>query len=136
MKRLISAWLAGSATNLLVGALFHRVVIGEQLKAIFQQLGSQPTPVLALGTHLVITTVMVYLYPRFYRSGSPAWEGYKLGVAVGVLAIAPIAFIFLVMKISSWVIVADVLWHILIEEPMTGVMIGLVYRRPLTASIP
>jgi hypothetical protein len=99
--------------------------------AFYRQLGSEPTPVLALGTHLVIATVMVYLYPRFYKGGSTALEGLRLGVAVGVLAIAPIVFVFLVMRISIWTIVADVLWHVLIEEPLTGVVIGLVYGRPL-----
>ncbi|MEQ9006411.1 MAG: hypothetical protein RLP12_00900 [Ekhidna sp.] len=128
MRQLILAWLACSATNILVGVLFHRFVIGEQIVAWYEQLGSQPTPVLALGTHLVISTVMVYLYPKFYKGGSAALEGYRLGVAVGVLTIAPIAFVFLVMKISIWTIVVDVLWHILIEEPLTGVVIGLVYR--------
>lgn len=128
MKRLFGAWLACSATNILIGILFHRFVIGEQLVAIFRQLGSEPRPVLALSTHLVITTVLVYLYARGRTGQSPILEGYKLGVAVGVLAISPIVFIFMVMGVNTWTIATDAFWHIFIEEPITGVVAGLVYR--------
>ncbi len=129
MKRLVLAWLACSGTNVLVGVLFHRILMGEQIEAIFRQLGSPPTPALALGTHLVITTAMVYLYPRFYRGGSPVLEGYKLGVVVGALAISPIVFVFLVMGIGWSTIVLDGLWHVFVEEPITGMVLGLVYAR-------
>ncbi len=71
------------------------------------------------------------IYPIGYKGGSPASEGYRFGMLMGAVWMIPSAFvIFLGAGIGTPVgILVDMPWHILIEEGIAGLVIGLVYGK-------
>ena len=75
------------------------------------------------------TVAMVYLYPKGHEGGSPALEGYRFGVVLGLVFITPVALLLAAAGVGMATIVPDVLWHTFAEHALAGSAIGMVYGR-------
>ncbi len=129
MRLRIVAWLAGLVTTMVLAMLFHRLLMGEQFATVFERLGATPSPVPSLVMYAIVVALMVYLYPMENRHGAPALVGYKFGASIGLLFVTPLAMVFYAIGVSTSTIVADVLWHTLVEHAFAGSVIGIVLSK-------
>lgn len=128
-KKFITAFIAGFAVMFLLSGLWYQLLMADFYKATStaarepQLMGS-----IALG-YIVLSLLMAYMYPKGYSGGSPAVEGVKFGILIGLLWIVPLGLvIYGVMTVSGKMLVADIIWHI-VEQGVGGIVIGLVYGK-------
>ncbi len=130
-KKLVLAWIAGSAVAIVLSGLFHRVVMGDFFSHhLMNNLGvGMPGPLFPILIYLPMALIMAYMYPKGYEGRAPAAEGFRFGALAGLLAIIPLNVFFVyLLDIPKVVAFVDVPWHA-VEEGLVGLTIGLVYGR-------
>ena len=129
-KKFILAGLAAFAVLALLGGLWHKVLLGSFYNTHFKLLAGVDMVLVMIGFFLT-GFLLSAIYPVGYKGGSPASEGYRFGMLMGAVWMVPTAFvIFLGADIATPVgILVDMPWHILIEEGIAGMVIGLVYGK-------
>lgn len=90
-------------------------------------------PIIALGlaTMLMQGIVIACLYPRWYRGGTPAWEGIKFALHIGLFlySVSTLAIIAKVEVANPWHFVfLSGLFHT-IQFTVAGVAVGLAFGR-------
>ena len=86
------AVIAGLAVTIAITFVFHRIIMGEQFKLVFEKIGRPQEPIAAILGYLVLVVATVYLFPKVYDGRSPAFAGYKLGALLGLVFITPVAW--------------------------------------------
>ena len=130
-KKSITAILAYTIITFAIAAPWHFI----WFKELIHNLGiyNKPEPVIALGilSMLIQGSVMAYLYPLFYRGGSPAVEGIKFGLIMGVFLFS-VSTLANAAKIEvnpiSTFIMIQIAFHS-IQFVLTGAVIGLIFGR-------
>ena len=133
-KKLVLAWLAGFVTTMVLGGLFHEVLAKDIL---MESLAPFDPRMPGLGhisvMVLVVTLIMAYWFPKGYQGGHPAVEGLRFGALVGVLVALPQNLVMMgIFDLSPMGAFVDVPWH-LIEQGVTGAVIGMIYGRKAAA---
>ena len=127
---LIKAWLAGAATMMVLGGLFHLVIAGDYLASQLPESAQMPGPGLVILFVLPVTLIMAYLYPKGYEGGGPAVEGFRFGALLGLVMVIPLNVLFVSMfGVGVGAAFVDVPWHV-VEQGATGAAIALVYGKP------
>ncbi len=126
--KMIYAWLAGAAGMLILGFLWHQVIMGgfydEQGAAIMREEPKMPFIIIAL---LILALFMSYAYPIGYKGGSPVTEGMRFGAFMGLVAFLPMNLIFHgAFNLTLAGALVDAGWHV-VEEGVGGVIIAMVY---------
>ncbi len=130
LKKFILAGLAAFAVMALLSGLWHKVLLGsfygEHINFI-----ADVNIVKAIIGFFLTGLLLSAIYPIGYKGGLPASEGYRFGMLMGAVWMVPTAFvIFLGAGIATPVgVLVDLPWHILIEEGIAGLVIGLVYGK-------
>jgi hypothetical protein len=128
-KRFILAGLAGFAVLFAIGALWHIVALGN-FYAAHSKFTIDNMAFVIIGLFLT-GFLLSFIYPLGYRGKSPALEGYRFGILMGAVWMVPTGFvIFLgagIMSPNAFLV--DFLWHILVEEGIAGLVIGLIYGK-------
>jgi len=130
-KRFVYAWVAYVVITFVAAAGWH---LGF-FKTVYDELGvfTRKEPIIWLGvlSMLLQGVVIAYLYPSFYRGGSPArsgaWFGLLMGVFMGSNAVLGEAGKNEVGSLSTWILLEGafyVLWPVLF-----GIAIGLIYGK-------
>jgi len=132
--RLIAATIAGSAAFVALTLVFHRVLFAEQGRAFAEHLGAQ-TPLMMIAVVLNAGT-LAYIYTLAYRGGSPALEGYRLGACTGLIVIPTFNVIMINIGTALGFVVLDFLWHVFVQQAVTGMIVGLVIGRGPSPSSP
>ena len=129
-KRLVLAWLAGFVTMMVLGGLFHQVLAKDILMEPLARFDPKmPGPGHIAVMVLVVTLIMAYWFPKGYQGGHPAVEGFRFGALVGVILALPLNVVFMgLFDLPPTAAFFDVPWH-LIEQGVTGAVIGMVYGR-------
>ena len=72
--------------------------------------------------------MMAYMYPKGYSGGSPAVEGLKFGIMIGIVWVLPHALIRhgAMVSMTGKMLLVDAIWH-LVEQGIAGLIIGLIY---------
>ena len=125
--RAAAASILGAVVFIALTMLFHRILFGEQVRAFAEHLNSD-TPVMVLPV-FVYTAVLTYLYSLAYRGGSPAFEGYRLGVCSGLIVIPTFTVIMFRIGVEPWFALLDFAWHVLVQQAVTGMVVGVVCGR-------
>ena len=126
------ATIAGSAAFVALTLVFHRVFFAEQGRAFAEHLDAD-TPLAMIAVVLYAAT-LTYLYTMVYRGGSPALEGYRLGACSGLIVIPTFNVIMINIGTPPWFVALDFLWHVLVQQALTGMIVGLVVGRTASAS--
>ena len=126
--KMLYAWLAGGAGMLILGFLWHRVIMGgfydEHGAAVMRE---EPKMLFIILGVLVLAFLMAYAYPLGYKGGSPVIEGLRFGALMGLLAFLPFNLILYgAFNITLAGALVDAGWHV-VEEGVGGVIIAMVY---------
>lgn len=130
-KKFGFAVIAYVIVTFVIAAGWHLVLF----KDLYDQLGifSRKEPIIPLGVASMVmqALVLAYLYPRFYRGGSPVKEGATFGLLVGVLMASIAVFAEAgkqqVSSLSTWLLFEST--YYLLQFGLVGVCIGLIYGR-------
>ncbi|PCH92311.1 MAG: hypothetical protein COB85_08360 [Bacteroidetes bacterium] len=131
MKKFLIATVAGTVTMLVLAGLFHGILVGDLLKQLMSEFpnSQQPPPMLAIGMAVLISGIMAHMYPKGYEGGSPFTEGFKFGAPIGLIMVLPLNLVLVgALGADSTFSMLDIPWH-LIEQGVTGGVIGLVYSK-------
>ena len=130
-KKFIFAFVAYVVITFVMAAGWHLGVFAS----VYERLGvfTREQPIIALGvlSMFIQAGVVAYLYPRFYRGGSPvktgALFGLLLGLFMGSNAVLAEAGKNNVGSITTWILLEGafyVVWPILV-----GIAVGLIYGK-------
>jgi len=125
-------WMAAATYLVLtfvMAAGWHLVLF----KSVYARLGAytRPRPIIPLGILSMVlqAAVVAYLYPFFYRGGSPVVEGSTFGLLLGVFmgsnAVLAEAGKNEVGSLSTWIPLEGV--YYLVQFILVGLVIGLIY---------
>ncbi len=130
-RKFLLATLVYSVVTMIHGFTWHFSFFPE----LYAQLGiyNREPPIIPLGLSLMIIqgVILAYLYPRYYRGGSPVIQGIRFGLIMGlflfsVSTLANAAKIQ-VSSMGTWLII-QAAFH-LIQFVVAGAGIGLVYGK-------
>jgi len=104
-------------------------------KDLYDQLAifTRKEPLIPLGIMSIImqALVLAYLYPALYKGGSPAKEGLKFGLLIGVLMASVAVFAEAgkqnVSSLATWLVFESV--YYLLQFGVLGVIMGLIYGK-------
>ena len=125
-------WLA-AATYLVLTFLFASVWHLALFKGVYARLGvyTRPDPIIALGVFSMVLQALVvaYLYPIFFRGGSPLAQGALFGLLLGIFmgsnAVLAEAAKSQITSLSTWIGLEGV--YYILQFTVVGAAIGLVY---------
>ena len=125
-------WLA-AASYLVLTFIFAAGWHLALFKNVYARLGAftRPRPIIALGmlSMLVQALVVAYLYPLFYRGGTPGIEGATFGLLLGVFmgsnAVLAEAGKSQIADLRTWIALEGV--YYLLQFAVVGAAVGLVY---------
>lgn len=90
-------------------------------------------PLIPLGIVSIVMQglVLSYLYPAFYRGGSPLIQGLKFGLLIGVLMASIAVFAEAgkqnVSSLSTWLIFESA--YYLLQFGLVGIVVGMIYGK-------
>ena len=131
MKKFLLAFASYPLISFPLAIVWHLVVF----KDIYDELGyiSREEPIIAFGllAMLVQAVVLAYLYPLFYRSGNPATEGLRYGMAMGAFLwashVAAAAAKHEIAPLTTFFAIETL--YLAIQFSLVGVAIGMIYGR-------
>jgi hypothetical protein len=132
-KKFVLAVIAYIVVTFAVAASWHLVFF----KDLYDQLAifTRKEPLIPLGivSILMQALVLAYLYPLFYRDGSPVKEGLKFGLLIGVLMASIAVFAEAgkqnVSSLATWLVFESA--YYVLQFGVLGVIIGLIYGRSI-----
>lgn len=133
MKKFILATIFYSAVTMAHGFTWHLVFFPE----FYAELGvyNREPPIIPLGfaSMVIQGLVLAYLYPLYYRGGSPIREGIKFGLILGIFLFSvstlAVGAKIQVSSMPHWLGI-QATFH-LIQFVLAGAGIGLIYGRSL-----
>ena len=133
MKKFLLATVAGFVGISVAFFLLEELIFKSYLeRAFYQPIGASVPAVslVPLVAPLSMVLIMAYLYPKGYEGGSPAVEGLRFGVLLGLFSGIPFGVFFaLTFAIGFGPVLVQILVYTL-EVAAAGLLIGLVYRKP------
>ena len=130
-RKFVLATVVYAAVTMIHGYTWHFYFFHD----VYAQLGiyNREPPIIPLGFASMVLqgVILAYLYPSFYRGGTPAKEGIKFGLVMGlflfsVSTLANAAKIR-VSSMTTWLEI-QAAFH-LIQFVLVGAGIGLVYGK-------
>lgn len=130
-KKCLTAWIVGFLAMFILSGVWYMLIMEDFYKTNCY-IPARGTPLMlyiALG-YLVLALLMAYLYPIGYKEGSPAREGLRFGVLIGILWVLPNSLVLYGATNSGTraLILVDTIWHI-VEQGVGGVVIATIYGR-------
>ena len=127
VKKWFLAGLLGFVVMFILSGLWYMLIMDafyrEQYNFIFIVLG-----------YLVMAFLMSYIYPIGYKGGSPAKEGLRFGVLIGLLVwLSSNLILYGAHNMTLSATLVDSGWHV-VEEGIGGLVIALVYGTASTKS--
>jgi hypothetical protein len=126
-KKFAFAFLAYLCITFVFATVWHLVLFKE----LYAAAGMRTEPLFHLGilSMLIQASLMAYLYPRFQSGGTPALEGLRFGVLMGLFmgsyGVLAEAGKFDVGPIGPWIAAEGAFF--VIQFAIVGTAIGLVY---------
>ena len=126
--KMLYPWLAGAVGMLILGFLWHRVIMGgfydEHGAAVMRE---EPKMLFIILAVLILAFLMAYAFPIGYKGGTPVTEGLRFGALMGLLAFLPSNLsLFGAFNVTLAGALVDAGWH-LVEQGVGGVIIAIVY---------
>ena len=125
-KKLALATIIGGLGMWVIAGVYHNLIMAnlyEEVNAKHEGLG------ILLAAYFILALIMAYVYPLGYKGKSPAMEGLRFGVIIGLLWVFPHSLAMAGAHGESIIYVfKNSLWH-LVEQGLGGLIIGLIYGR-------
>ena len=133
-RKFFLAAIAYVIVTFAVAASWHLVFF----KDLYDQLGifTRKEPLIPLGITSIIMQglVLSYLYPVFFKGGSPLMQGLKFGLLIGVLMASIAVFAEAgkqhVSSLTTWLAFESM--YYLLQFGLVGVIIGLIYGKKVS----
>ena len=126
LKKLILSTLIGGLCMWIIAGIYHNLIIAnlyEETQATHEGLG------ILLVAYFILALIMAYIYPLGYRGKSPAIEGLRFGIIIGLLWVFPHGLAMAGAHGESIIYVfKNSAWH-MVEQGLRGVIIGLIYGK-------
>ncbi|MCI0526678.1 MAG: hypothetical protein L0Y56_04400 [Nitrospira sp.] len=130
-KKFALAVMGYIVVTFVIAATWHLVLF----KGLYDQLGifTRKEPLIPLGIVSIIMQafVLAYLYPLFFRGGSPVKEGVKFGLLTGVLMASIAVFAEAgkqqVNSLMIWLAFESM--YYLLQFSVAGIIIAVIYRK-------
>lgn len=131
MKKFILATIVYSIISLILGVTWHFALFKE----LYHELGiyNREPPIIPLGfaSMIIQGVILAYLYPLFYKGGSPIKQGIKFGLIMGLFLFSVSTLAngakIQVTSMSTWLAIQTG-FH-LSQFILVGAGIGLVYGK-------
>ena len=133
-KKFLLAALAGFVGNTIAYVILEELLLkGYMETAIYQAAGASVPggiPLMSLVAVVSMVLIMAYIYPKGYEGGTPAVEGLRFGILLGLFFGIPMAFFTFgtMFPIGLGPVLVLTLISTL-EIAASGLLIGLVYGR-------
>ncbi len=129
-KRFLFSFLGAFMVMYVLAFFFHVIIADGYIHTVFENVvkpGAHHEELWGiLVNYLIVALAMAWIYPRGYDGGSPVTEGFRFGLAIGILVHISAAFaLSATMDISLSGILGDKLWHV-VETICGGITIGLI----------
>lgn len=136
-KKFFLAVIAYVVLTFTIAASWHLVLFKDLYDALAIFTRKEPIIPLGLLSILMQALVLAYLYPFFRRGDSPAKEGSKFGLLIGVLMASIAVFAEAakqnVSALSTWLMLESV--YYLLQFSVVGMVMGLIYGRQRRSAI-
>ena len=128
-KKFFTAIFAGFLAMFLLAGVWNWFIVREYVVQDVPILLETPNMVFLVAGYLVLSFLMVSLYPRFSKGGNFLIEGLKFGVIISLLWMLPFNLVLHgVYEFPKIVLVVDALWA-LVEQGAGGIAIAFIYSR-------
>ena len=126
LKKLILSTLIGGLGMWIIAGIYHNLIMAnlyEETQATHEGLG------ILLVAYFILALIMAYVYPLGYKGKSPALEGLRFGIIIGLLWVFPHGLAMAGAHGESIIYVfKNSVWH-MVEQGLGGVIIGLIYGK-------
>ena len=126
LKKLILSTLIGGLGMWVIAGIYHNLIMAnlyEETQATHEGLG------ILLVAYFILALIMAYVYPLGYKGKSPALEGLRFGIIIGLLWVFPHGLAMAGAHGESIIYVfKNSVWH-MVEQGLGGVIIGLIYGK-------
>jgi uncharacterized membrane protein YvlD (DUF360 family) len=126
LKKLILSTLIGGLGMWIIAGIYHNLIMAnlyEETQATHEGLG------ILLIAYFILALIMAYVYPLGYKGKSPALEGLRFGIIIGLLWVFPHSFAMAGAHGDSIIYVfKNSAWH-LVEQGLGGIIIGMIYGK-------
>jgi uncharacterized membrane protein len=128
VKKWFLAGLVGFVVMFILSGLWYMLIMDafyrEQVGALMRE---QYNFIFIVLGYLVMAFLMSYIYPIGYKGGSPAKEGLRFGVLIGLLVwLSSNLILYGAHNMTLSATLVDSGWHV-VEEGIGGLVIALVY---------
>lgn len=131
MKKIILATISYVMLTMAVAYPWHMMWFHE----LYQGMGAytRPEPSIPLGMLAMLTQgiIIAYLYPFYYKGGSPILQGIKFSLIIGAVVYSVMGFAMAakidINPISTFLFYSVVFQ--LIQFVLTGAVLGLIYGK-------
>jgi len=135
VKKWFLAGLVGFVVMFVLSGLWYMLIMDafyrEQVGALMRE---QYNFIFIVLGYLVMAFLMSYIYPIGYKGDSPAKEGLRFGVLIGLLVwLSSNLILYGAHNITLSATLVDSGWHV-VEEGIGGLVIALVYGTASTKS--
>ena len=135
VKKWFLAGLVGFVVMFVLSVLWYMIIMDafyrEQVGALMRE---QYNFIFIVLGYLVMAFLMSYIYPIGYKGGSPAKEGLRFGVLIGLLVwLSSNLILYGAHNMTLSATLVDSGWHV-VEEGIGGLVIALVYGTASTKS--
>ena len=135
VKKWFLAGLVGFVVMFILSGLWYMLIMDafyrEQAGALMRE--EYNFIFIVLG-YLVMAFLMSFIYPIGYKGGSPAKEGLRFGVLIGLLVwLSSNLILYGAHNMTLSATLVDSGWHV-VEEGIGGLVIALVYGTASTKS--
>lgn len=131
LRQRVLAILAYTVISMLIAVPWHLMWFRQQYHDFGIYTRADPIVPLGMATMIIQGGVMAWLYPRWYRGGTPALEGIRFGLLVG-LFLYSVSTLASIAKIDvadpGQFILLSGIFHTM-QFVLSGAAIGLVFGR-------
>ncbi len=129
-KKLVLATLLGFVVMFLISGLWYMVIMkgyyGEQFSEVNRQEFNMVW--IAIG-YLVCAFLLAVIYPIGYKGGTPANEGLRFGILMGLIISLPMGLVLYgVYNIPLIPTIVNIIYQV-VEKGIGGIIIGLAYGK-------
>lgn len=130
--KLILSTIVGGIVLFILGWVFYVLAFGSFITENFGKIMRSPDDYklwAIVVAQFLQALFLAWIYPKGYKGGSPAKEGFMFGIAIGLLTSVPYVFYIWAQYPVKWqaAVVDGII--MLVMTIITGLVIGLIYGR-------
>ncbi len=129
MKKLLLATLSYFVLTMALAYPWHLIWFHDVYKEIGAVQREEPIMILGMSSIVIQGLVIAYLYPMYYKTGNPIYQGIKFSLLMGLMVYTVMVFAnaakFLIEPVSTFLIYGTA--FSLLQFTVTGSALGLIY---------